>query len=79
MLSTRAVMRNILRKFNFVMLAFLMFSIGFRIDTYIRTSNPGITDCSCMTFRCRFVVLADNPTLLFTHPLEVFKALTYKE
>ncbi len=70
-------MRRVLRKSNFVMIAILMFSVGFWVDSYIRTPNPDMTDCFCMSFRCRFVTLADNPSLLFTHPIEIFKALAY--
>jgi hypothetical protein len=62
------------RWFN-LLVAGLMFSSGVYLDSYLRTRNSGITDCFCMTFKCRVVTVADNPQLIFTHPIETVKAL----
>lgn len=70
------IMRCLLKKFNFLMIAVLMFSIGFWTDSYLRRQN-GSTDCACMKLKCRIVTVADNPGFIVSHPIEIFKFLTY--
>lgn len=72
-------MRRILIKFDFVMVALLMFCVGFLVDSYLRRQNPNVTDCYCMSFKCRIVFVADNPMIVLQHPVEVLKSLTYWE
>ncbi len=58
-----------------LIIAILIFAFGVWVDTYLRTRKSGITDCSCMSFKCRLVTVADHPSLLLTHPLEVVELL----
>jgi len=60
-----------MRRFAFKMLTFLfLFGMGVAVDYELRHNRRGITDCSCMSFKCRFVTFADNPSILATHPIE---------
>jgi hypothetical protein len=70
-------MRRILRKVNFVMIAILMFSVGFWADSYLRARNTEHISLVCTTFKCNFIFLADNPSIALKHPIETFKALIY--
>lgn len=71
-------MRRILTKFNFVMIATLMFSISFWVDSYLRKPYEN-TFLACNTFKCDVVFLADNPMIALKHPIETFKALVYSD
>jgi len=71
-------MRRVVTKLNFLMIAFLMFSIGVRVDSYLRNQN-GTTDCYCVSYKCRVVSVTDNPMIVLKHPIEVFKFLTYQD
>jgi hypothetical protein len=61
------------RRFINLLVAVVMFSSGVWFDSYLRTRSSGITDCFCMTFKCRIVTVADNPQLIFRHPIETAK------
>ena len=58
-----------------LLVAVVMLSSGVWLDSYLRTRNSGITDCFCMTFKCRLVTVANNPQLIFTHSVETAKYL----
>lgn len=64
-----------LRRFIKLLVAVMMFSSGVWIDSYLRTRRSGITDCFCMTFKCRLVTVADHPQFIFTNPIETAKLL----
>jgi hypothetical protein len=51
------------------------FSLGLFVDDYLRTRNSGITDCACMTFKCRAITVAEHPLTALMHPAETFEYL----
>jgi hypothetical protein len=41
----------------------------------LRTRNSGITDCACMTFKCRAITVAEHPVTALMHPAETIEYL----
>lgn len=70
------IMRCLLKKFNFLMVAVSMFSVGFWIDSYLRKPYEH-TSLVCATFKCNIVFLADNPSIVLKHPIEASKELLF--
>lgn len=63
-----------MRFFSRKTLAFILtLTLGAAVNTELRTKRSGITDCACMSFKCRIMMAADHPKLFFTHPIEIIE------
>ena len=56
--------------------ALAMFSLSVSVDSELRTRRSGITDCFCMTFKCRWITVAEHPLLVLRHPTQTTNYLS---
>ena len=76
LLSRSYSLSHMVRILLSLLISLATFSIGLSLDKYLRTRNSGITDCFCMTLKCRAITLAEHPLIVVRHPLEAVTYLT---
>ncbi len=59
-----------------LLIAVLTFVTGVAVDSSAQLEQGPITDCWCMSAKCRIVAIADNPVDALTHPADTLKSLS---